>query len=84
MSEQHRKELVGTVLGNKMEKTAVVNVTRLVQHPVYKKVIRVRKKYVAHDEKKETKVGDTVRIRETKPLSKTKRWKIVEVLASLH
>ena len=82
MADRHRKERVGTVLSNTMEKTAVVQVTRLVQHPVYHKVIRRRKRYVAHDEKKVAKVGDKVRITETKPISKTKRWKIVEVLAA--
>ena len=80
MAERQRKERVGVVLSNKMEKSAVVLVTRLVQHPMYQKVMRVRKKYVAHDEKKVTKVGDKVRICETKPISKTKRWKVVEVL----
>lgn len=79
---RHRKEQVGIVLSNKMEKTAVIEVTRLVQHPVYKKVVRRRKKYVAHDEKKVTKVGDKVRIVETKPISRTKRWKVAEVLGS--
>ncbi len=81
MAERHRKELVGTVLSNKMEKTAVVQVTRLVQHPLFHKVIRVRKKYVAHDEKK-SKIGDKVRISETKPVSKSKRWQVVEVMST--
>ena len=82
MAERHRKELIGTVLSNKMERTAVVNVVRLVQHPTYGKVMRQRKKYVAHDENKVAKVGDKVRIRETRPMSRTKRWRVVEVLAS--
>ena len=82
MPERHRKELVGTVQSNKMEKTAVVNVVRLMQHPAYGKVIRWQKRYVVHDEKKVAKVGDKVRIRETKPMSKTKRWRIIEVLTS--
>ena len=84
MADRHRKERVGTVLSNKMERTVIVQVMRLVQHPVYRKVMRRRKKYIVHDEKKITKVGDTVRIRETKPLSRTKRWQIVEVLTSSH
>ena len=67
-------------MSNKMDKTTVVVVTRLVAHPVYHKVIRLRKKYVAHDEKKATKIGDKVRIREARALSKTKRWQVVEVL----
>ena len=81
-SLRHHKELVGVVLSNKMEKTAVVNVTRLVQHAVYKKVVRRKKRYVAHDPKKIAKIGDRVRIREAKPISKTKRWQVVEVLVS--
>ena len=82
MADRHQKERVGVVLSSKMEKTAVVQVTRLVQHSLFHKVIRRRKKYPVHDEKKIAKVGDKVRIRETKPVSKTKRWQIVEVLAS--
>ena len=78
-SYRHHKEQVGIVMSNKMEKTAVVQVTRLVQHPVYKKVIRRRKKYMVHDEKK-TKVGDKVRIVETRPISKNKCWRVAEVL----
>ncbi len=81
MADRHQKELVGTVLSNKMEKTVVVQVTRLVQHALFHKVVRVRKKYVAHDEKK-SKIGDKVRIRESKPISKLKRWQIVEVMSS--
>ena len=80
MADRQKKELVGVVKSNKMEKTAVVVVTRLVSHPVYHKVIRLRKKYVAHDEKKAAKIGDKVRIREARALSKTKRWQVVEVL----
>ena len=82
MDNRRRKELVGTVLSAKMEKTAVVKVMRLVQHPQFKKVVRLQKKYVVHDEKKVAKVGTKVRIRETRPLSRTKRWELVEVLAS--
>lgn len=82
MADRHRKELVGMVLSNKMNKTSIVQVTRLVQHPLFQKVVRVRKKYVAHDEKK-SKIGDKVRIRETKPVSKLKRWQIVEVITAV-
>ena len=82
MGSRHRKELVGTVLSTKMEKTAIVNVMRLVQHPAYQKVVRRQKKYMVHDEKKEAKVGAKVRIRETRPLSKMKRWELVEILPS--
>ena len=79
---RHQKEQVGVVLSNKMEKSAVVEVTRLLQHPVYRKVVRIRKKYVVHDEKKACKVGDKVRIRSTRPISKAKCWRVVEVLTS--
>ncbi len=82
MADRHHKELVGIVLSNKTEKTAIVQVTRLVQHPQFHKVIRLRKKYVAHDEKKAAKTGDKVRIRETRPISKTKRWQVVEVVSA--
>ena len=70
------------VVSNKMEKTIVVQVMRLMQHPRYKKVIKRFKKYKAHDEKQIAKPGDKVIIKETRPLSKTKRWKVVEVLKS--
>ena len=82
MAERHPKELVGVVLSNKMEKTAVIQVTRLVAHPAYQKVMKRRKKYVAHDEKNAAKVGDKVQIRESRPMSKTKRWRIVQVLGN--
>lgn len=78
----NRKERVGIVLSNKMQKTAIVQVTRLVQHPIYRKVVKQRKRYAVHDEKQAAKIGDSVRIRETKPISKTKRWQLVEVLSS--
>ena len=81
MAERQHKERVGVVLSNKMQKTAIVQVTRLVQHPVYRKVVKQRKKYPVHDEKHVAKVGDTVRIRETQPISKTKHWRLVEVLS---
>lgn len=82
MAERHRKELLGTVLSHQMEKAAIVNVVRLIKHPAYGKVIRRQKKYVAHDERNVAKVGDKVRLRETRPMSKTKRWKVIEVLGS--
>lgn len=86
MSETQKKEQrgrvrEGIVASNKMEKTAVVEVTRLVQHPQFKKYIRRKIKYVAHDEKNEAQPGNKVRIIETRPLSKRKRWKIVKVLS---
>ena len=77
-----RRMREGVVLSNKMQKTVVVEVTRLVEHPKFKKVIRRKMKYAVHDEKNEAKPGDKVRITETRPLSKTKRWKLVTVLAA--
>ena len=76
----HRKERVGEVVSNKMAKTIVVRVERRFPHPRYKKVVTGYHKFYAHDEKNEAKVGDRVRIRETRPLSKTKNWRLVEVV----
>lgn len=75
------KERIGEVVSAKMEKTIVVQVERRMAHPQYKKIIRLRKKLYAHDEEKKAKAGDTVRIVECRPLSRLKRWKLVEVLA---
>ncbi len=75
-----RKVREGTVISNKMDKTVVVEQRRRVQHPVYKRYITLTKKYYAHDEKNECQIGDFVRIMETRPLSKQKRWRVVEVL----
>lgn len=77
---RHRRARVGIVYKDKMARTRVVEVVRLFAHPRYGKVMRKRTRYKAHDEKNETKVGDKVRIVETRPLSKDKRWRIVEVL----
>jgi small subunit ribosomal protein S17 len=76
----HRKERVGEVLSNRMAKTIVVRVQRRFPHPRYKKVVTSYKKFYAHDEKSEAKVGDRVRIVESRPLSKTKRWRLVEIV----
>jgi len=76
----HRKERVGQVISNKMTKTIVVRVERRFPHPRYKKVVTGYSKFYAHDEKSEAKVGDRVRIRETRPLSKLKNWRLVEVV----
>src|SRR6201987_5577971 len=73
-------ELVGKVTSAKMEKTIVVEVTRLVEHAKYRRVIRISKKFYAHDEKREAKPGDTVRISASRPLSRLKRWRLKEVL----
>ena len=75
-----RKQRVGEVVSNKMTKTIVVRVERRFPHPQYKKIVTAYKKFYAHDEKAEAKVGDTVRIEETRPMSKLKRWKLVEVV----
>lgn len=79
MREQ-RKRLVGTVLSDKMDKTVVVAVTTLKQHPLYKKTIRMTRKYKAHDENNEAHVGDLVQIIESKPISRHKRWTLTEIL----
>ena len=76
----NRKERVGEVVSNKMAKTIVVRVERRFPHPRFKKIVTAYKKFYAHDEKAEAKVGDTVRIQETRPLSKLKRWQLIEVV----
>jgi small subunit ribosomal protein S17 len=73
-------ELIGKVTSAKMEKTIVVEVTRLVQHAKYRRVIRISKRFYAHDEKREAKQGDTVCIAASRPLSRLKRWNLKEVL----
>jgi len=75
-----RKERVGIVVSDKMDKTVTVQVDRVLHHPVYKKLIRMATKFKVHDEKDSAKVGDTVRIEETRPISKTKRWRLVEIV----
>jgi small subunit ribosomal protein S17 len=75
-----RKTRVGMVVSDKMQKTVVVSIERRVQHPVYGKMVRRTKKLKAHDEENQAKTGDTVRIMETRPLSKDKRWRVVEII----
>ncbi len=75
-----KRILEGVVVSDKMQKTIVVMVERMVEHPLYKKRVKVRKKYKVHDEKETAKVGDRVRFIETRPLSKEKRWRLLEVL----
>ena len=77
---ENRQELVGKVVSNKNDKTITVLVETYKTHPLYKKRVKYSKKYTAHDEKNEAGVGDTVRVRATRPLSKTKRYELVEVL----
>src|SRR5579871_2844612 len=74
-------ELTGKVTSARMEKTIVVEVTRLVQHPKYRRVVRISKKFYAHDEKREAKQGDTVRIVASRPISRLKRWRLKDVVA---
>tara|TARA_B000000475_G_scaffold21502_1_gene17214 strand:- start:12 stop:281 length:270 start_codon:yes stop_codon:yes gene_type:complete len=75
-----RKERIGTVTGNKMEKSIVVSEVKKVKHPMYGKFVLKTKKYVAHDEKNDCNIGDIVKIMETRPLSKTKCWRMVEII----
>jgi small subunit ribosomal protein S17 len=79
--ESKRQEKVGVVTSNKMSKTVVVTVERQVRHPLYKRVVRRSKNFLAHDEKGECRLGDTVRIEETRPLSRLKRWRVVQIVA---
>lgn len=81
MSERNlRKTRIGVVTSNRMEKTITVSVERKVKHPIYGKFVKKTTRFHAHDEKNECTIGDTVRIMETRPLSKTKRWRLVEVV----
>lgn len=81
MSERNlRKTLVGRVTSNKMDKTIVVAIEDSVKHPLYKKIIKRTVKFKAHDENNECAIGDRVRIMETRPLSKDKRWRLVEIV----
>lgn len=80
VSRAARKTRVGLVVSDKMEKTVVVSIERRVQHPVYGKMVRRTKRFKAHDEMNEAKTGDTVRIMETRPMSKDKRWRVVEIV----
>jgi small subunit ribosomal protein S17 len=79
-ARHEQQVLTGRVTSAKMEKTIVVEVLRLVQHPKYRRVVRISKKFYAHDEKREAKAGDTVRIVSARPLSKLKRWRLKEIL----
>jgi len=81
MSERNlRKQRIGIVISNKMEKTISVSVQRKLRHPIYGKFVKKSKKFIAHDEKNECNIGDTVRIMETRPISKLKRWRLIEVV----
>jgi len=78
--KKHGIEKIGLVVGDKMTKTRVVLVEEVTTHPIYRKRIRVRRKFYVHDEHNTSKAGDTVRILQSRPLSKLKRWRIVEIL----
>jgi len=80
MERNLRKERVGVVSSDKMNKSITVSVERKVKHPTYGKFIKMSKKFIAHDEKNECGIGDTVKIMETRPLSKNKRWRLVEIM----
>ncbi len=75
-----RKERIGLVVSNKMDKSIVVRIERRFKHPIYGKFVKKTKKFIAHDEKNECNIGDTVRIMETRPLSKNKNWRLVEII----
>jgi len=80
MNERSRKMRVGTVISDKMQKTVVVKVDRMAEHPLYGKPVLRSKNYMAHDEEENCRIGDKVRIEETRPLSRHKRWKVVEIV----
>jgi small subunit ribosomal protein S17 len=80
LERTNRKTRIGRVVSDKMDKTAVVSVERTTRHPLYGKIVRVTKKYKIHDPENACGIGDKVRIMETRPLSKDKRWRLVEIL----
>lgn len=80
MTRGKRKERIGVVVSDKMNKTRVVMVERLARHPKYKKYVKKRSKFYVHDENNESREGDVVKIMETRPLSKMKRWRLVEII----
>ena len=80
MERNLRKEKVGTVVSNKMTKSITIAVNRKVKHPIYGQFMNKTTKFMAHDEKNEAGIGDTVRVAETRPLSKNKRWRLVEII----
>ncbi len=80
MERNLRKERIGIVVSDKMEKSITVSVERKMKHPIYGKFVKKTKKFIAHDEKNDCNIGDTVRIMETRPLSKNKNWRLVEII----
>jgi len=85
-ARQRKTTKIGTVIGKKMKKTVTVQVERQVRHPLYKKIIKKQRTFLAHDEYEKCKLGDVVRIIETRPISKRKRWRVIEIvgLAASH
>jgi small subunit ribosomal protein S17 len=81
MDQANKKTMAGVVVSNKMDKTVVVKVERRFSHPVFKKVVKTTKKYKVHDEKNECLEGDFIRIQETRPLSKEKRWRLLGIIS---
>lgn len=79
-TRQTRRERIGVVVSNKMEKSIVIAVKQKIKHPIYGKFVNKTTRFMAHDEENSCKVGDTVRISETRPLSKNKRWRLVEII----
>lgn len=80
MERNNRKEIIGTVVSDKRDKTITILVERKIKHTLYGKVMKKSKKFQAHDENNECNEGDTVKVMETRPLSKTKRWRLVEII----
>ena len=80
MERAHRKIKIGVVSSDKMDKSCVIQVQRNIKHPLYKKYVRKTSKFMAHDENNDSHIGDVVKIMETRPLSKRKRWRLVEIL----
>ncbi|WMN07356.1 30S ribosomal protein S17 [Marivirga arenosa] len=80
MERNLRKERVGLVVSNKMDKSITVSVERKVKHPIYGKFVKKNTKFMAHDESNDCTIGDTVRIQETRPMSKNKKWRLVEIV----
>jgi small subunit ribosomal protein S17 len=80
VERRHRQEKLGVVISDKMQKTVVVEVERRVMHPLYGKYVRKRSRFMAHDEKNACKIGDRVRIAETRPMSRLKRWTVKEIV----
>lgn len=80
MERNLRKERIGRVVSNKMDRSIVVEVQRRIKHPIYGKFVKKSNKFMAHDDKNDCQIGDTVKIMETRPLSKNKRWRMVEII----